>query len=570
MTRIMLECKCVSAWLSGRGDDSDPELGWGLSTTPTNRGINAGVEPTTTGFMVRVFYTGYRNNGLNIEDMYRCPRDDESARIVKNLERNWILECRKRCPKFWKALYRTYSKYYWLALVVYTFEECVIRIGQPMLLGIVIDFFSDTGNITYMQACVAAGGVCLCSALLTTIHHPALFMLFRMALKMRIASCTLMYKKSLKLSRAAVAETTVGQIVNLMSNDFTFSACYLIIGPIQTAVAIYIMYGYVSYYCFVGVGLLALLIPFQTFMGKLFSKLRSQTAKLTDSRLKLMNEIITGMRVIKMYAWEQSFARLVDTARKSEVGRIRLGCFLKAINLSIYYAASHIILFAVFITYVLTGNVLTAKAVFVSMSLFSTLRTTMTLQFPDAIRTTAELLVSCQRIQVVLTHVMTFLELEERDESPFPTLKNISLNLNPGDLLAVIGPVGAGKSSLLMTILKELPLLSGSIEIVGSISYASQESWSFNTSVQNNILFGAEYNESRYKRVVEVCALERDFEIFPFGDKTLVGERGVQLSGGQKARITLARALYRNSDIVLMDDPLSAVDTSVAEHIFDK
>ncbi|CAG2116011.1 unnamed protein product [Medioppia subpectinata] len=125
-------------------------------------------------------------------------------------------------------------------------------------------------------------------------------------------------------------------------------------------------------------------------------------------------------------------------------------------------------------------------------------------------------------------------------------------------------------SSLLMTILKELPLLSGSIETVGSISYASQESWSFNTSVRNNIFFGTEYNKSRYQRVVEVCALERDFELFPFGDKTLVGERGVQLSGGQKTRITLARALYRNSDIVLMDDPLSAVDTSVAEHIFDK
>ncbi|CAG2119240.1 unnamed protein product [Medioppia subpectinata] len=142
--------------------------------------------------------------------------------------------------------------------------------------------------------------------------------------------------------------------------------------------------------------------------------------------------------------------------------------------------------------------------------------------------------------------------------------------LKQGDLLAVIGPVGAGKSSLLMTILQELSVFEGSIQTVGSISYASQEPWNFNNSVRNNILFGTEYNESRYKRVVEVCALKRDFQIFPFGDKTLVGERGVSLSGGQKARITLARALYRNSDIVLMDDPLSAVDTSVAEHIFDK
>ena len=140
-----------------------------------------------------------------------------------------------------------------------------------------------------------------------------------------------------------------------------------------------------------------------------------------------------------------------------------------------------------------------------------------------------------------------------------------------------------------MTILQELPLLKGSIKKEGTISYASQESWNFNSSVRNNILFGKPYNEKLYNEVVEVCALERDFTIFPFGDRTLVGEKGVSLSGGQKARITLARfefmsvilslnlsdlvifrALYRNSDIVLMDDPLSAVDSSVAEHIFEK
>ncbi|CAG2165685.1 unnamed protein product [Oppiella nova] len=139
---------------------------------------------------------------------------------------------------------------------------------------------------------------------------------------------------------------------------------------------------------------------------------------------------------------------------------------------------------------------------------------------------------------------------------PYPTLDNISVHLRPGDLLAVIGPVGSGK----------LPVLKGDIQITGTVSYASQEPWNFNNSVRNNILFGSEYDERRYNRVVEVCALERDLKILPFGDKTLVGEKGVQLSGGQKARINLAR----DTDIVLMDDPLSAVDTAVAEHIFDK
>ncbi|CAG2168420.1 unnamed protein product, partial [Oppiella nova] len=428
-----------------------------------------------------------------------------------------------------------------------------------------------------------------------------------------------------------MGKTTVGQIVNLMSNDVN----------------------------------------------------RLMTAQLTDNRLRYMVEIISGMRVIKMYAWEQPFDDLVANARKQEVGYIKRSCFLKAINMSLFNTATKLILFAAFITYVLTGHVLTAKAVFVSMMLFNTLRVNMTWYFPQAIAMGAEMLVSCRRIQ-------TFLELEEiqlnstkisnsvelntsgkqtpelsvnnisakwSEDSPYPTLHNISAHLKPGDLLAVIGPVGAGKTSFLMTLLNELPVLEGSIQTVGTISYASQEPWSFNNSVRNNILFGSEYDEHRYKQVVHVCALERDLQIFPFGDKTLVGEKGVSLSGGQKARITLARygihgtgsiqtvgtisyasqepwsfnnsvrnnilfgseydehryrqvvhvcalerdlqifpfgdktlvgekgvslsggqkaritlarALYRNSDIVLMDDPLSAVDTSVAEHIFDK
>ena len=119
-----------------------------------------------------------------------------------------------------------------------------------------------------------------------------------------------------------------------------------------------------------------------------------------------------------------------------------------------------------------------------------------------------------------------------------------------------------------MSILNELPLESGNIQVNGKPSFASQEAWTFNGSVRDNILFGAEYDQARYNQVVNVCALERDFSLFPYGDKTLVGERGVSLSGGQKARLTLARALYRDVDIYLLDDPLSAVDTAVAKHIF--
>ncbi|KAJ9590290.1 hypothetical protein L9F63_027871, partial [Diploptera punctata] len=148
-------------------------------------------------------------------------------------------------------------------------------------------------------------------------------------------------------------------------------------------------------------------------------------------------------------------------------------------------------------------------------------------------------------------------------------LTDVRLDVKPGGLAAVIGPVGSGKTSLLLAILKELPLISGSILVGGTISYASQEAWLFTGSVRQNILFGQPMDRERYWKVVRVCALERDFELLPHGDKTIVGDRGITLSGGQRARINLARAVYKEADLYILDDPLSAVDTHVGRHLFD-
>lgn len=156
------------------------------------------------------------------------------------------------------------------------------------------------------------------------------------------------------------------------------------------------------------------------------------------------------------------------------------------------------------------------------------------------------------------------------DDATDDTLHNINLNVSSGQLVAAIGPVGSGKSSLLNLLLKELPLKSGKMEIVGRISFSSQEPWLFTASVRQNILFGEDYDEDRYQKVIEVCALKSDFASFPFGDKTLVGEKGKSLSGGQKARINLARCVYKVADIYLLDDPLSAVDANVGKHLYEK
>ena len=149
-------------------------------------------------------------------------------------------------------------------------------------------------------------------------------------------------------------------------------------------------------------------------------------------------------------------------------------------------------------------------------------------------------------------------------------LDNITFDVKPGKLTVIIGSVGSGKTALLMAILKELKLKSGSISVTGKLGYASQESWIFGGNVKDNILFGKKFDERKYKQVIHVAALEEDLKQLPEGDQTVVGERGVTLSGGQRARVSLARTLYSNPDCYLLDDPLSAVDAAVAKHIFEK
>nr|CAD7406039.1 unnamed protein product [Timema cristinae] len=359
---------------------------------------------------------------------------------------------------------------------------------------------------------------------------------------------------------------------------------------------------------------------------KFTSKLRMKIATRTDERVRLMSEIISGIQVIKMYAWEKPFEKMVALARRTEINVIRKASYLRGLNLSFMVFAERTTLFVTLASFVLMGNHITAEKpnhsreghllflhdhgepttfiadlfqVFSIAQYCSILNMTMAVASPIAMQMIAETKVSIKRLE-------KFLLQEEFQVAPLTqgpqvekvgvtldsvtarwltssisdTLHKVALRVNPGQLCAIIGPVGSGKSksvkpcnlqsSLLQILLGELPLSSGSMSLRGEVSYASQEPWLFVGTVRQNILFGQPYQPKRYKEVVRVCALTRDFELFPNGDKTIVGERGVSLSGGQRARINLARAVYREADIYLLDDPLSAVDTHVGRHLFEE
>ncbi|XP_054272885.1 probable multidrug resistance-associated protein lethal(2)03659 [Macrosteles quadrilineatus] len=652
----------------------------------------------TFAWTLGLFREGNKRD-LEVEDLYVPLKEHTSNVLGDRIEKKWREECKraaikKREPSLLRVLLRIFGPKLMAYGLVLAIVENVCRVSQPLFLGKMIEYFTQDGGGTVSkdEAYFYAGGVVMCSALSVFIMHPYMFSMMHIGMKMRVASCSLIYRKALRLNKTALGQTTVGQVVNLLSNDVSrFDMCtiflhYLWVGPLETIVMLYFLWDFAGPASVFGVFVLLALIPLQVWLGKMTSGLRMRTALRTDGRVRLMNEIISGIQVIKMYTWEKPFAYLVSQARKREIKEIRGASYIRGLLLSFVIFHSRVAIFMCIFVYILMGNAINAEKVFVVASYFNGLRQTMTVFFPQGIGYVAEVLISIKRLRTFLNYNETTLQQAPeimkanktksvKDEEVEPifrapredartkvaadegitvtnamarwtpevaddSLSHINLRVVPGKLTAIIGPVGSGKTSLLHALLGELPLKTGSVSIpenvstsllhallgelplktgsvsipentsllhallgelplkagsvsipentsllhallgelplkTGSVSipenvsYASQESWLFAGSVRQNILFGSPYDRERYRQVVRVCALKADFEQFPYGDKTIVGERGVSLSGGQRARINLARAVYKDADVYLLDDPLSAVDTHVGKHLFE-
>ncbi|KAF7669999.1 hypothetical protein LDENG_00090130 [Lucifuga dentata] len=549
-----------------------------------------------------LFNTGCKRR-LEEDDMFEVLPEDKSERLGQELQRYWDCEVQKcatelRTPSLSKAIIKCYWKPY-TVLGIFTLVEEVIKLIQPVILGKLIQYFENYNpedknalNETFVYAAVLS----VCTIGLAVLHHLYFYHVQRSGMKIRVAMCHMIYRKALCLSSAAMGKTTTGQIVNLLSNDVnrfddvTIFLHFLWVGPLQAAAVVGLLWAEIGPSCLAGMVVLMFLMPTQTMFGSLFSKFRSKTAVLTDKRIRTMNEVVSGMRIIKMYAWEKPFAALVSEVRSKEISMIMKSSYLRGLNMASFFCASKIIVFVTFTLYVLLGNTISASRVFVTVSLYTAVRLTVTLFFPTAIEKLYEARVSIRRIQEFLmldeiTKSSSIMPQEEKKDVSVeiqdlicywdksldaPSLQNISLSLRSNQLLAVIGPVGAGKSSLLSSILGELPYEKGVLKVRGQLTYASQQPWVFPGTIRSNILFGKEMKPQKYENVLRACALKRDLELLPDGDLTLIGDRGATLSGGQKARVNLARAVYQDADIYLLDDPLSAVDAEVGRHLFEK
>ncbi|XP_077392260.1 ATP-binding cassette sub-family C member 4-like isoform X4 [Festucalex cinctus] len=547
-----------------------------------------------------LFRIGYKRR-LEEEDLYKVLPEDASDRLGEELEWYWNQEVKVsakdlRQPQLTKVLIKCYWKSYTL-IGAYIFIEEVIKVIQPVLLGKLIEYFEspDAAGPT-AEAYSYALGISLSTVWMAILHHLYFYHVQRAGMKIRVAMCHMIYRKALSLNNMALTKTTTGQIVNLLSNDVnkfdevTLYLHFLWITPLQAAMVIILLMYWIGPSCFAGMAVFFILIPVQTMFGRLFSRLRADTAILTDDRIRTMNEVISGIRVIKMCGWEKPFAALVDEVRRMEISKIMRSSYLRGLNMASFFVASKLIIFLTVCVYVLTGSQLTSSTAFMAVSLYGAVRLTITLFFPFAIEKVSESLISIQRIQdfLLLDEVAPQhlgLPVEEKKDcmvkiqdlvcywdmmQEAPTLQNVSFTVRPDQLLAVIGPVGSGKSSLLSAILGELSQESGVVKVRGDLTYTSQQPWILSGTIRSNILFGKELNRFKYDRVLRACALKRDMTLLPGGDLAPVGDRGANLSGGQKARVSLARAVYQDADIYLLDDPLSAVDTEVGKHIFEE
>ncbi|XP_030767940.1 multidrug resistance-associated protein 4-like isoform X2 [Sitophilus oryzae] len=607
-------------------------------------------------YSLKTFRLGRRRD-LDEDDLTQPLDEHKSSLLGDKLARNWSKEVKhatkhKKKPSLSKVIIKTFRYDIIFYGVILFIMEVFVRMSQPIFIGLFIRYFNtenrlskepqypptwfmrvfyyfskEQSRISKAEAYFFGCLIMLCSIIVVGTFHPYIMAALHVGMRVRVACCSLIYRKVLRLRLTSLGGKTVGNAINLMSNDvmrFDMAPLflhYLWIAPLQGTLICYFIYLEIEIASFYGMLSVIVIMPLQIILSFCTSVLRNKGAIRTDERVRQMNEIIQAMQVIKMYAWENAFASLISNLRKRELKILLLTSYVRGITMSFIMFTSRTGVFLSIMTYVLLDNHITAEKVFLIGSYYQIVRQTLTVFFPQGLNAIAETVVSIKRIQdflltdeslagdrAIMDPEMTELvsksrvistrdlgatssrKFDLRDMDDFKSseefylvkifraiakygenmcLDNINIQIKAGELVAVVGPVGAGKSCLLNLILGELRLFSGKLSVLGDVSYASQEPWLFIGSVRQNILFGREYDSARYQQVIKVCALRRDFSLLPYADRTVVGERGISLSGGQRARINLARAVYKPAEIYLLDDPLSAVDIQVGQQLFE-
>ncbi|KAM9548886.1 ATP-binding cassette sub-family C member 2 [Guaruba guarouba] len=499
----------------------------------------------------------------------------------KDYPRGWLIKT--LCKTFWQNL---------LLSVAFKLVHDVIVFVSPQLLKLLIAFVSDEESFAW-QGYVYAILLFLAAVIQSLCLQQYFSLCFQLGTQVRASLIAAIYKKSLTMSGATRKESTVGETVNLMSADaqrFMDMANFvhqLWSSPLQIILSIVFLWGELGPSVLSGLAVMVLLIPINGFLVAKSKTIQVRNMKNKDERMKIMSEILNGIKILKLFAWEPSFEKRVNEIRARELKDLVNFSYLQSVSVFVFTCAPFLVSLASFAVYVLVdeNNILDAQKAFTAISLFNVLRFPMAM-LPLVLSSLVQTNVSTVRLERYLAgedldtsaihhspiegSAVRFSEATfawERDGDA--AIRDVNLDITPGSLVAVVGAVGSGKSSLVSAMLGEMEHIKGHINIQGSLAYVPQQAWIQNATLKDNILFGSELDEARYQQVIKACALLPDLELLPAGDQTEIGEKGINLSGGQKQRVSLARAVYSNADIYVLDDPLSAVDAHVGKYLFE-
>lgn len=539
---------------------------------------------------------------LTEEDLWSLSKSDQTSTTGDQFARAWEHEVKNRpkSPSLWLTLFRAYGGPYLVGAVFKLGNDIALYI-QPQILRLILVWvasYKTQSPEPVIKGAALALALFFSAVFQTSMIHQYFQLAFETGMRIKGGLGSSIYRKALKLSNEGRSAKSTGDIVNFMAvdaqrlQDLTQFLQQAWSAPFQIIICMVSLYNLVGWSMLAGVAVMIIMMPIQGYVSGLMKRLQKQQMKNKDARSRLINEIITNMKSIKLYSWGSAFMNKLNYVRnEQELKNLRKIGATQAVANFTWNTAPFFVSCSTFGLFVLTQNKpLTTDIVFPALALFNLL------SFPLAVL--PMVITSIVEASVAVGRLTDFFNAEEVQPDavsvgPAPTrvgeesviirnstfswnrhedrqvLRNIDYTAYKGELSCIVGRVGAGKSSFLQSILGDLWKVEGKAEVRGTVAYASQQTWVLNATVKENIVFGYRFNQEFYDKTVKACALLDDFAQLPDGDQTVVGERGISLSGGQKARVSLARAVYARADIYLLDDVLSAVDSHVGRHIID-
>ncbi|RHY75329.1 hypothetical protein DYB38_013598, partial [Aphanomyces astaci] len=548
---------------------------------------------------------------LQEQDVWQLCPQDTAAHLNQTFQSHWGHEVRSQThPNYARALWRTLQfKTLWTTAL---YGLCsALSLLQPVVIKFLLEFlqaspFADNQPVhTPMgisSGYVLATLLTVLSFLSVTLQDYGQFLTSNLGVNAKSIVMDCVYLKTLQLSGGAKRAMSSGEIVTLSSVDSErvyqgyLGGPWVLMAPL-TLVVLFVLVGIEMgpVVGLVGGMSMALVLYWGFISSKAVGEVRRQVLTVQAERVKLTSEALQGVRVVKLYAWESYLERRIDAIRSDELRLLRSYQYHRVLNTIVLSIAPVLSLALCLAVYVAQGYQLTTSVAFTTLAYMNVARMPCSV-FSSSVMGVSEAVASCIRIgkfmslnEVVLsvdpplqtTPIEATVQMqranfswnidpsgrqEAREKEGPMTLKDISLTIAPNTLTIVVGPVGSGKSSLISALLGEIHQVSGSRLVNGRVAYVNQEAWIQHATLKDNILFTSAFDDVKYDRVVAACQLKADLAVLPDGDQTEIGERGINLSGGQKARVSLARAMYRshNADLYLLDDPLSALDVHVA------